>query len=460
MQFLKTIGQKTQLTGYGLLNFVHAGTQSEKQMMAVSQNANFNTAAVNSNKNPGKNFEVIDTIRFIAMCSIVWGHCNLGSETTIYHSSTDIILQSIVLQMGKIGTIIFFLISGFLIGPKIQSYTPLLFLKLRFKSTILPWLAFVVIFTLLNLVNSLPLNTAIHHGDLKQILLTNAEVAKNSIFYFAYWFIVVFVISAVVLITFKRYANTVWMGLVLGILTLFYSVNLHYGWISVHHTKAFLGYAFFMWLGIQISTHYQKFMRLLNNISWPLFIGGFVISMFIACSEGFYLSQTGCADPYASIRLSNIINSFIAFGCLFKLGKVSWINSLDPRRLVYGVYLLHSVLIYEMINFYTKYLNNKYVVHSSVTLLFAEVVAFVSILSTSIILVNAFSGKYTAAFYRELDSSLDKARQLAAQVAFSLNPANYINRLYVQGIYRVSRFALLIMLPCLSCFYFLSRLFV
>src|SRR5471030_2786257 len=109
MQFLKTIGQKTQLTGYGLLNFVHAGTQSEKQMMAVSQNANFNTAAVNSNKNPGKNFEVIDTIRFIAMCSIVWGHCNLGSETTIYHSSTDIILQSIVLQMGKIGTIIFFL---------------------------------------------------------------------------------------------------------------------------------------------------------------------------------------------------------------------------------------------------------------------------------------------------------------------------------------------------------------
>ncbi|OCX52555.1 hypothetical protein BEL04_13970 [Mucilaginibacter sp. PPCGB 2223] len=418
---------------------------------------NFDTAFGSTGKYPGKNFEVIDTIRFIAMCSIVWGHCNLGSETTTYHSLADAVLQSVVLQMGKIGTIIFFLISGFLIAPKIEHYTPLKFLRLRFKSTILPWLVFVVIFILLNLVNSPALKSAMRYGDLKQVLLINADIAKNSIFYFAYWFIVVFVISAVTLILLKKYANTLRMGLILGMLTLFYSVNLHYGWISVHHTKAFLGYAFFMWLGMQISRHDQKFIYLLNGTPWFMLIGGFTVSIFIACLEGFHLSRTGCADPYASIRLSNIICSLVAFGCLFKLGELSWVNKLEPRRLVYGIYLVHSILIYEMIVFYTKYFNNRYTVHGSLTLLVAEVVVFALILTASVVLVNIFNGKYTAAFYALLNSIPEKVNQLATKIAFNLNPARYVDKLSVQGAYRASRFALLIGLPCLSCFYFLSR---
>lgn len=427
--------------------------------MQFLKTANCNTTSdltIIGGKGMSENFTVIDTIRFIAMCSIVWGHCNLGSETTAYHNGLDVALQSAVLQLGKIGTIMFFLISGFLIAPKLESYTPFGFLRLRFKSTILPWLVFVVIFVLLNLVNSVALKTAMHNGNIKQVLLINAEVFKDSIFYFAYWFIIVFIISALILVIFRKHVHTVWIGCILGTLTLFYSVNLHYAWISVYHTKAFLGYAFFMWLGLQVNLRYRIFNRLLNNVGWPVFIICFVVSFIAACYEGFYLSQAGCADPYASIRLSNIINSVIAFAFLFKLGKIDRVNNLEPRKLVFGIYLLHNILIYEMISFYTRYFNNRYVVHSALTLLVVEIVAFLLIFSTSIVLVNALNGKYSAAFYRASSNARKGMEQLARQTIYILGPVKYTGLISMQNVYRVSRFALLIILPC---FYILLTFF-
>jgi len=44
---------------------VHAGTQKQE-----SQNTNGNTGNINSGRHALESFEVIDTIRFIAMCSI------------------------------------------------------------------------------------------------------------------------------------------------------------------------------------------------------------------------------------------------------------------------------------------------------------------------------------------------------------------------------------------------------
>ncbi|MGZ3754448.1 MAG: acyltransferase family protein [Mucilaginibacter sp.] len=384
-----------------------------------------------------KDFKVIDTIRFLAICSIVWGHCNLGFETANFRPASSLIIQSIALQTGRIGTIIFFLISGFLIGPKIQSYTPFIFLKHRFKSTILPWLIFVILFSMIVLANSPTLKQAFLNRDFHKVLLINSNVVMASVFYFAYWFIVVFIISALVLIAFKRNLNNGWFGAALALITLFYSINLHYGWVSVHHTKAFLGYAFFMWLGIQLNRYYQLFVRLLHNTSWHLLIVLFAVSFLFACYEGFYLSKTGCADPYASIRLSNIFNSLIAFACLFKIGNIGWINRLEPRRVVYGVYLLHNILICVLINFYASYISNANTTPDAYRMLFTELIAFAFILTTSILLVNIYAGKYTAVFLNMFGSISNTTQLLTNQIILN------IRQLSLQPVYAAGIFVLL-----------------
>jgi len=291
------------------------------------------------------NFENIDTIRFICIGVIVWGHCSSEMRNLHFTNISAVLLQSFVIQIGKLGTVIFFLISGFLMQPRIQTYTPLEFLKSRLKPTILPWLYFVVLLDLLHLYEQGLLKNFIIEGKLDEGLIFFLETFKNIISYLAYWFIVVFLLSSLILILLRKHINNNWMGITLGLITLFYCVNLYFGWISVHHTKAFLGYALFMWAGMQIRRHYDKFSLFINKVAWWKLIAAFLFSFLLASYEGILLTEMQCVDPYASIRASNILNSAILFLCLFKIGPVAAINALNPRKTVYGIYLLHTVLL-------------------------------------------------------------------------------------------------------------------
>ncbi|MES2455751.1 MAG: acyltransferase [Bacteroidota bacterium] len=294
---------------------------------------------------PKINFESIDTIRFISISLIVWGHCSTEMSTLHFSNMSAVLLQSFIIQIGKLGTVIFFLIAGFLMQPKIASYTPLEFLKFRLKPTILPWLYFVVVIDLLHLYEQGLLGTLITEGKLAEGFILFLKTFKDIISYLAYWFIVVFLISSLILIVFRKYINSIWMGVVLGIITLLYCINLYFGWISAHHTKAFLAYIFFMWAGIQVRKHYGTFTLFIHRIAWWKFLAAFLISFLLASFEGRLLAKLHCVDPYASIRLSNIINSLIVFMCLYKIGPIAVINGLKPRRHVYGIYLIHSILL-------------------------------------------------------------------------------------------------------------------
>jgi len=330
----------------------------------------------------------IDTIRFLAMCSVVWGHCNMGLETNTYSETYDIIARSVILQIGKIGTILFFLISGYLMGPKIHQYTIRGFLKTRLSSTVLPWFLSLSVFCLLTLINEPHFAGALGNGDLKQASLMISMIFKNSVFHFAYWFIIVFLISSVLLVSLKKYVLKPWLGMLLAAITLFYCVNLHYAWISTYHTKAFLGYAFFMWLGVQLKANHKRSIAFLENTSWGLLIAAFILSFIFSCAEGIILSKGNCADPYASIRISNIINSLISFACLFKLGKIKMIGKLEPRKNAYRIYLLHSILIYVVTILYYNYLPQAHINPSISRLFLVEILVFALILSSSQLLAS------------------------------------------------------------------------
>lgn len=289
----------------------------------------------------------LSVLRFVAICSIVWGHSLLGWETHQFQSTGAQLVQSVVMQCGRVGTVIFFIISGFFMANKIDKFNVGGYLLYRLNSIIIPWVIFVLlcvclqvfqIFSFSDLVN-LPSNTTL---PVVKLLLT------SSVFYAAYWFIPVSIISACLLVLAKKYSRAMWLGGVLAVITLFYCINLYYGWIDTNHTKSFLGYTFFMWVGVALKNNLYKVDRFIKRIKWQYIIVAFIIAFAASCIETSYLRQAGCKDPYASNRFFNIILSAIVFTSFVKYRSIYNVKKLRPEKYVYGVYLIHSLVLIEV----------------------------------------------------------------------------------------------------------------
>lgn len=290
----------------------------------------------------------MNIIRFVAICSIVWGHSIYGLEQKSFSLLHGQVVQSILMQFGRIGTASFFLVTGFFISNKISQFTPLQYLRYRLHSVIIPWLVFLILYVFIQTIHTLSLKD-LSDGKPIEHLKTIYELFKMFIFHGPFWFVPVSLLSSIILIIFKKSINTTWLGGTLLLITLFYGINLYYGWITVNHTRAFLGYTFFMWFGIQMKQHLYKFDAVIRRASWSSIITASLVFFCIACWESIKLQNTGCADPFGSIRISNVILSLLLFFALLKTKKMNWVNSLKPQENVYGIYLAHSVIITELL---------------------------------------------------------------------------------------------------------------
>lgn len=304
----------------------------------------------------------MDIIRFVAISSVVWGHCLLGLETVKFSGVDSQTAQSVLLQTGRVGTLLFFLVSGFLLSTRIESFTLKSYLKYRLFSLIVPWLIFVSILIVVQLFQTLSLHQVIS-GPVKPTLILLFNLFKASLFHAAYWFIPVVLLSASLLIVLKKQVKNLWFGGLLLAITLFYGINLYCGWVSANHTRAFLGYVFFMWLGIRIKDNIALIEAILHKIPvfvlWPLLF----LTYALACGEGKILSNMGCVDPYASIRWSNAVFSVLLFLYFLKSDSMGWVKWLNPRQSAYGVYLVHSLVIIAVTPFI-----NKAVIHQNTVL--------------------------------------------------------------------------------------------
>ena len=104
-----------------------------------------------------------------------------------------------------------------------------------------------------------------------------------------------------------------------------------------------------------INTNYGRFSSLVNKWSWIKLCLLLTVSMILSCAEGIMLNSSNCADPYASIRISNIITSILVFIVLFKKGEIERINKLNPRKNVFSIYLVHNILILLLCILYNKH---------------------------------------------------------------------------------------------------------
>ncbi len=295
-----------------------------------------------------RNYEQIDTIRFITICFIIWGHTLVGWENRPTHGTFDEVMKMIVYQTGKVSTIIFFVVSGFLLRPKLQGYTLKSYFKERSPRVYLPWVFFIILFQFISILHQVPLAEIWENRDLRLFVRLNYNILDGLLLYSAYWFITTYMVSMVVLVLFRKHAESWMLGAAFAAITLFYAVNLYYGWIEANHSKAILGYVLFIWVGMKVNRHFDRIQNWLARVPWA-WLGGSVFVLFaLACIEGYTLSTVQCVDPYASNRISNIFLSLLFFLALLKMGTVGRINRLQPRKTVYGIYLIHNILIFEL----------------------------------------------------------------------------------------------------------------
>ncbi len=326
----------------------------------------------------------MNIIRVLSMCSIIWRHTLLGWEDVHVTSGAFFFIQALFIQLGKLGTINFFVISGYFLCDKLESFTIWNYLRSRFFRLIIPWLVFLFLFVAIELIEIMP-----PHQTLSAILKLAFTLGVSFLFHSAYWFVPVCIFSAIVLIACKKFINNKWFGLMLLAFSLFYGINLYFGWVAVSHTKAVMGYIFFMWLGIQLKQHLHLVAHFLNKINWNILLPLMAICLIIACFEGIILRNIIPDDAFSTLRISNLVLSTFIFIPLLKSKKMNWLNKLDPRNHAYGIYLAHCIVISQLtpvINAYISKDNQTINLESSILL---EIAFFIVTLSVTYFIVKS-----------------------------------------------------------------------
>ncbi len=294
-------------------------------------------------------YQQIDTIRFLTIAIIVWAHSLFPEwHARVPASLAEEIVKTVVIQVGAGSTVIFFLVSGILMNSKLQNYNMRKYFRQRIPKIYAPWVFIVGLNAVLIFLHRLYLGEIDVNGGYKQLFYAGYDIMRALIIYGPYWFVVTYFVGMMVLILFKQYSNNIYFGVLLMLISLFYGLNFYFGWIDTLHTKAVLAYTFFIWLGFQFQNHWKDMLQWTVRIKWPLLISVLIILFFLAAYDGFMLAEKGVRDPYASNRLISILFSLLFFFALLKMGEIRRINQLKPRKIVYGIYLINSLIILEL----------------------------------------------------------------------------------------------------------------
>jgi hypothetical protein len=246
------------------------------------------------------------------------------------------------MQFAKFGTIAFFLLAGFLISEKFTDYTPAQYLKRRISTTFGPWLFWSLVYVAAMIINMAVKERIYHRGE-----FTSANILHGIqivYLYTNYWFIINFLMSISILLVFRQYIYSIYMGIILFCFTIFYAVNIHFEWIPTSHTTAILGFVFFLWLGAQLRRYWSKIERWVNSLSYLAVFVALALTLALSVYEVYELS--GRSDDYLNtLRFSNVLYSLVFFVLLLRIKTFPFTAYLKPRQSTYGIYLIHYIIV-------------------------------------------------------------------------------------------------------------------
>lgn len=293
-----------------------------------------------------KNFDFIDSIRCISMMCIVFEHsAHVGIYLFKGLTINNLFYMSLI-QLAKPGTIAFFLLAGFLIGSKFKDYTPIEYFKRRLSNTFVPWIIWSLFFVLTMSWKMWVISHKETDFNFLDLILKSFE---DVYLFSSYWFIINFLICIGTLLIFRKYLYSTWLGVVLLAFTLTYSVNIYYEWFPPMHTYAMFGFIFFLWLGAQMNRYWDKIQEFINRISYSLLSFLFILTLALSIFEVTVLYKMKSTDPYNTLRFSNILYSLVAFVILLKIKEFSFTKYFKPRETTFGIYLVHYILVYNLL---------------------------------------------------------------------------------------------------------------
>jgi fucose 4-O-acetylase-like acetyltransferase len=284
-----------------------------------------------------KNLVFVDNVRFWSMFSVIAVHCLISAAAG--ESPRDRAMMTMLLSVPvKLGTIGFFLISGFLLGHKVQTSPRTEYLGRRLKRVFVPWLMWCSLMVL-DLCWHRRMEFALGTDRLQLFGRQWYTVLVNSPF----WFVPNLMIGISLLLLFRRYLYDSRLGAVLLAINLFYTVNIFGQWAPSAHSEALLGFVFYLWLGSYAAHRFTSLIAWLNRVPMRVMLAATLAAACCSYGESRLIYHLQSPDPENTLRLSNQICSVLGVLTLMKVKRPAWPGFLDARRETFGLYLSHTL---------------------------------------------------------------------------------------------------------------------
>jgi membrane-bound acyltransferase YfiQ involved in biofilm formation len=244
----------------------------------------------------------------------------------------------------KFATIAFFLISGFLLGERVDRRDPVAYFVRRVKTVFVPWAVWFALTCAVLVIHGLLLHRLgpapliqlgrLTHSAVSCILLTTA-----------FWFVPNLLFSIAILLIFRRHLYSLRLGAALLALNLVYAVNIYSVWFPPGHSQAIFGFVFYLWLGSYAAHHFAAVERLLARVPAALLFALSLATALASYAEADLLSVRYKGDPLNTLRFSNQLFSVCVVLLIFKCKRALWPRFVDVRRHTFGLYLSHSMAL-------------------------------------------------------------------------------------------------------------------
>ena len=243
----------------------------------------------------------------------------------------------------KFGTIAFFIISGFLLGERVDKTNPVEYFMRRVRRIFLPWAAwFLAASAVFMVAMDRRRFGSLNPPELLKMACASAwAVLINSPF----WFVPNLLFCIAVLLMFRKFLYRPILGAILLAANLVYVINIYTLWFTPQHTQAMFGFVFYLWLGSYAAHEFERLSRFLARIPTSAFVLLAVLSGIGAYLESALLLAIKNPDPSNTLRFSNQIFSVCMVLMIYKIGRTTWPRFIDVRRHTFGLYLCHPIAL-------------------------------------------------------------------------------------------------------------------
>ena len=186
-----------------------------------------------------QNRPFVSNVRFWSMFSIIAIHC-IYSPVFISDDLRTRDFQFALVQILKFGTIDFFLISGFLLGERMDQCSSWYYLRRRLQKIGRPWVFWAGISVIGLFIEDQFTGRLAGASLLSQLWQRIDQIVFGSI----YWFVPNMLFALGILLLFRRLLDRVSFGIVLGACSAFYGINAYFDWLPSDHKIALFGFVF------------------------------------------------------------------------------------------------------------------------------------------------------------------------------------------------------------------------